>query len=178
MLTVWMNRSGVALVALAMALGSGCSSSSVGSDGGGGHAGNGSTGAGGGGAGGQGIPGTDGGVFACRMSVEQACAGFAPVTCDLTWSAVQTDTSLCTPNPIGSRDFVNDCVGYHVLGIYGIDSGTQFYYDGTTGALVAIVDVGLEAAPPCVGGPTAGFAPPSGCTTETSPPQCPGDAGN
>jgi hypothetical protein len=174
----WTNRSGWALLALAMAFGDGCSSSLPGGDGAGGHAGNGTAGVSGGGAGGQGIPGTDGGVLACRMSVEQACAGFAPVSCDLTWSAVQTDTSLCTPNNIGSRIYVSDCVGYHVLGYYGIDSGTDFYYDSTTGALVAIVDVGFEAAPPCVGGPTAGFVPPSDCTTQTAPPQCTGDAGD
>jgi hypothetical protein len=175
MLTAWMNRAGLAL---AMALASGCSANLVGSDGGGGRAGSGTPGMGGGGAGGQGIPGTDGGVFACGMSVEQACTHFAPLTCDLTWSAVQTDTSLCTDITAGARIFVNDCLGYHVLGYYGIDSGTELYYDGTSGALVAILNVGFEVAAPCAGGPTTGFAPPSGCTTTTPPPQCAGDAGN
>jgi hypothetical protein len=175
MRTAWMNR--LALLALALALGAGCSANLVGNDGGSGQAGNGGAGPGGGGAGGQGIPGTDGGVFACGASVEQACAHLAPESCDLTWSAEQTDTSLCNPNNVGSRIFVSDCVGYHVLTIDGIDSGTELYYDSTTGALVAILNVGFEMVPPCIGGPTAGFAPPSGCTTQTPTATCRGDAG-
>ena len=161
-----------AVLALVVALASGCSSNLVGGGGGGGHAGDGTAG-----TGGQAIPGTDGGVFACGMSVEQVCARLAyEEPCDLTWSAVQTDTSLCTAITAGWHIFVNDCLGYHVLGYYGIDSGTELYYDGPTGALVAILNVGLDATPPCAGGPTAGFAPPSGCTT-TRPLQCTGDAG-
>jgi|HubBroStandDraft_2_1064218.scaffolds.fasta_scaffold24338_4 hypothetical protein len=205
MSTVSKNQLGIALVALAIGLGNGCSSSLIGSDGGGGQAGNGTAGAAGGagghggngaagtvgtgtggtnaggsgGAGGQGSPGTDGGVLACAMSVEQACArDSGPGGCDLTWSAVLADNSLCSANTIRSRNLVSVCGGYDVLGIFAIDGGTDFYYDGTTGALVAILGVGINSEPPCVGGPTAGFAPPAGCTTpETSPPQCTGDAG-
>jgi hypothetical protein len=204
MQTRWIDRSGLALVAFAMALGSGCSSSVIGSDGGGGHAGNGAAGAGGGGghaagngtagtvgsgtggtsvggpggAGGQGDSGTDAGVLACAMSVAQACArDSGPGGCDLTWSAVLADRSLCTANTIQSRNLVSVCGGYHVLSIFSIDGGTDFYYDGTTGALVAILGVGINSEPPCVGGPTAGFAPPSSCTTQTAPPQCTADAG-
>jgi hypothetical protein len=205
MLTAWMNRSGLALVALAMALGSGCSSSLVGGDGGGGHAGNGAAGAGdgggghagngaagtvgtgtggtsvggSGGVGGQGNPGTDGGVLACAMSVAQACArDSGPGGCDLTWSAVLADSSLCAASASLPRNRVSACGGYHVLSIFYLDGGSDFYYDGTTGALVAILGVGIDSEPPCAAGPTAGFAPPAGCTTQTAPPQCTGDAGN
>jgi len=205
MATTWINRSGLAFLALAMALGSGCSSSSAGSDGGGGHAGNGAAGTGGGGghagngaagttgtggmggtsvggsggAGGQGNSGTDGGVLACAMSVEQACArDSGPGACDLTWSAVLADRSLCTGDTIYSRNLVAACGGYQVLSIFSIDGGSDFYYDGTTGALVAILGVGITASTPCIGGPVAGFARPSSCTTQTPPPQCAGDAGS
>ncbi len=161
--TVWKNRSGVLLVALAIGLGNGCSSNSGGNDGG---------------EGGQGNPGTDGGVLACGMSVEQVCArDSGPGACDLTWSAVLADSSLCTARTIQSRNLVSACGGYHVLSYFFLDGGSDFYYDGTTGALVAILGVGINASPPCIGGPTAGFVPPSGCATGTSPPQCSGDAG-
>jgi hypothetical protein len=203
MLTRWMNRFGLALVALAMALGNGCSSSLPAGNGGGGHAGNGEVGAGGGGGdhagngtagtvgvgtggtgvvgaggvGGQENPGTDGGVPGCGMSIEQVCGGASAGSCDLTWSAVLADSSLCVASMAFSRNLVSDCGGYHVLNLFFLDGGSAFYYDGTTGALVAIVGIGINAGSPCVGGPAGGFVPPSGCATGTSPPQCTGDAG-
>ncbi len=198
MLTVWTNRSGLALVALAMALGTGCSSSTlgssglVGSDGGGGHAGNGTagmsgggqTGGGagvgvaGGGVGGQGNPGYDAGILACAMSVEQACAGLASTEpCDLTWSAVLADSSLCPA--VFEHVLISTCGGYRLLVLADLDGGSVFYYDSTTGALVAILSAGINSASPCVGGPAGGFDPPSGCTTSSSePPQCAGDGGD
>lgn len=188
---VWRNRSGLALrrslalglAALAIGLGDGCSSTSAGSDGGGGHAGSGAGGAAGmggrgtagmgGGAGGPGNAGTDSGVLSCGMSVEQACATVATDTCDLTWSAVQTDITLC-----GYLHFESECVGYHVLGANSVDVGTGFYYDSTSGALIAIVN-NNNAAISCFAGPSGGFTPPSGCSNVTSPPpQCIVDAGN
>jgi hypothetical protein len=167
------------LVALAIGLACGCGSSLAGSDGGGGHAGSGAGGSGGG-AGGPGNPGTDSGVLSCGMSVAQACASLTPETCDLTWSAVQTDTSLCTLNTVQSRHLVYDCVGYHVLGSYAIDSGIELYYDSTTGDLVAILSVGAGSATGCLGGPSGGFTHPSGCDNGSSlpPPQCVVDGGN
>lgn len=117
--------------------------------------------------------------MACAMSVAQACArDSGPGACDLTWSAVLADSSLCTTNTIESRYLVSACGGYHVLSYLFIDGGSNFYYDGTTGALVAILGLGINASHPCIAGPTAGFALPSGCTTETSPPRCAGDAGS
>jgi hypothetical protein len=183
MTKAWTNRPGLALRhplvlvlgALAIGLGNGCSSTSLVNGGGGGHAGNG-TGAGG--AGGQEDPWIDAGVFPCGMTVAQKCASIAPETCDLTWSAVQTDTSLCTANTTTARHLEHDCVGYHVLGTYGIDSGTEFYYDSTTGDLVAILNVGVGSNA-CVGGPADGFTHPLGCSNSyLPPPDCAVDGGN
>ena len=187
------NRSGLALVALALAIGNGCGSGMLGSQGGGGQAGGSTAGtvgtAGSGGTGGtivdgssdagaQGNPDADGGVLACAMSVERACArDGGPGACDLTWSAVLADSSLCATGTTQSRNLVSTCGGYHVLSYFFLDGGSDFYYDGTTGALVAILGVGINASPPCIGGPMAGFAPPSGCNTGFEPPQCTGDAG-
>jgi hypothetical protein len=53
----------------------------------------------------------------------------------------------------------NDCDGYHVLFTAGVDSGGSFYYDVTSGALVAVVydDNGMIT---CGAGPAAGFIRP------------------
>ena len=169
MLTTSTNRSRFAIAALATVLANGCSSNLVARDGGGG-------------AGGQGSPMTDGGVLACPMSVAQACAPDAGLGCRLTWSAVLADSSLCAVGTALPRNLVFACGGYQVLSISYLDGGiddveNDFYYDGTTGALVAIVGDGFNLEP-CVAGPTAGFARPWGCTTTaTPPPQCTGDAG-
>jgi hypothetical protein len=112
------------------------------------------------------------------MSVAQVCArDSGPGGCDLTWSGVLADSSLCAAGPTLPGNLVSACGGYHVLSIFYLDGGSDFYYDGATGALVAILGVGINSEPPCVGGPTVGFAPPSSCTPQTAPPQCTGDAG-
>jgi len=111
------------------------------------------------------------------MSVGQACSMPLPSTsCELTWLAASTDTALCNPNGVRSSEY--DCGGYHVLRQIGVDSGATFYYDGTSGALVAIVTNSIAGAK-CVGGPATGFSPPS-CSAATNPPpppQCIVDGG-
>jgi hypothetical protein len=194
---VWTDRAGLAglaglglrrplvlgLATLAIGLGSACSSTSTGSDGGGGHAGSGAgtggtAGTVGGGTGGSGNPGTDAGVLSCGLSVAQACETDANDNCELTWSAVQTDTVLCNNVSlyVYSREF--DCFGYHVLEQVNTDSGASSYYDSASGALVAIVG-NNNGTISCYVGPAGGFTPPSGCSNANSPPpQCIVDSGN
>lgn len=116
------------------------------------------------------------GVLSCAMTAQQVCSAFATDECDSTWSMVLADASLCASS-IDSRYFEFDCGGYHVLRAVAIDSSADFYYDGTSGALVAIVN-NDEGASSCHGGPATGFTPPSGCTNTTSPPpNCAVDGG-
>lgn len=99
-------------------------------------------------------------VLSCNnTSVEELCGGAAPNSCDLTWSAVQSDTTLCPAVSNGLRVYEYDCGGYHVLFEAGTDSGGLFYYDLTSGALVAVVydDNGMIT---CAAGPAAGFTQP------------------
>jgi hypothetical protein len=121
----------------------------------------------------------DSGVLSCNKSVAQYCSSSGPDTCDHTWSAAQTDLALC-PAGSGGYDHTHeyDCGGYHALRLVGIDSGSRFYYDGTSGALIAIVDDGLGGTN-CGGGPSTGFVPPT-CAAAASmmlPPQCAADGG-
>jgi hypothetical protein len=196
----WTNRLGLAFVALGVIIGNGCSSDRLvtggstfhGEDAGnagtggasaGGVGGTSAGGAGGtsaGGPGGQGNPTNDGGVLSCAMTIAQACARDAGGGgCDLTWSAVLEDSSLCASSATLPHYAVWTCGGYDVLSIRYIDGGSDFYYDGTTGALVAILGVGINGGNPCAGGPAVGFTPPSDCNTIwTSPPQCTSDPGN
>jgi hypothetical protein len=99
-------------------------------------------------------------VLPCNnTSVEELCGDAAPNSCDLTWSAVQTDTTLCPAVSNGLRVYEYDCDGFHVLLEAGIDGGGFSYYDVTSGALVAVVydDNGMIT---CAAGPAAGFARP------------------
>ena len=93
------------------------------------------------------------------MSVAQACArDSGPGGCDLTWSAVLADRSLCTANTIQSRkNLVCNAGGWHVLDIFRQGWQDSFYYDGTTGALVAILGVGIKKARSVRRGPDERF---------------------
>lgn len=110
----------------------------------------------------------------------QACSTFAAGTCEPTWSDVQTDTTLCAWNrgQPGLRYYVSDCDGYHVLHGVAIDSGSTFYYDGASGALVAIVN-DTNRQDTCPFGPWGGFVQPdcSAVDYRSPPPQCVPDAG-
>jgi hypothetical protein len=59
-----------------------------------------------------------------------------------------------------------------------VDTGSSFYYDGTSGALVAIVNVS-NAGTTCVFGPSGGFVQPAcdGAAVSSPPLQCIVDAG-
>jgi hypothetical protein len=121
----------------------------------------------------------DSGVLSCNMSVAQYCSSSGPDTCDHTWSAAQTDLALCTAGAGGyHHTYEYDCGGYYALRQVDIDSGSTFYYDGTSGALIAIVDDGLGETN-CGGGPSTGFVPPtcSAAASTTLPPQCAADGG-
>jgi hypothetical protein len=120
------------------------------------------------------------GSLSCNdMSAERWCASQEPDTCDLTWSAALTDTTLCGyyTGAGGVRYYVFDCPGYHVLYGVTVDVATTFLYDATSGALVAIVNTN-NAGETCVG-PSAGFVLPAGCDALNAapPPQCLADGG-
>jgi hypothetical protein len=116
------------------------------------------------------------GVLSCAMTAQQGCSTSSTDECNSTWAMLQADASLCASSPIG-RYFEYDCGGYHVLRAVAIDSSGDYYYDGTSGTLVAIL-YNDEGTLSCAAGPAAGFTPPSGCTNTTSPPpNCTVDGG-
>jgi hypothetical protein len=96
--------------------------------------------------------------LSCNRSIAEACANGG---CALSWDQAATTTAFCS-----AQDTVPamraDCGGYHVIAVTHFDSGASFYYDGTTGMLVAIV--GFSPPNPmatCTGGPAAGFELPN-----------------
>ena len=110
-------------------------------------------------------------TLACSRSAASACAADPP--CAQTWAEVVADTALCagaTPtSPLHA-----DCGPYHVLTVTRVDTALTYYYDGATGALVAIVlassSTGMTT---CSGGPSAGFALPTCAGAGSEPlPQC------
>ena len=86
-------------------------------------------------------------------------------------------SDACSSWPTGfSVDVSYDCAGYDVVHLYDVDVGQHFFYDRSTGALVAVASTG--AAPPttqCLAGP-ATFALPAACLNIGSPCLA-GDAG-
>jgi hypothetical protein len=86
--------------------------------------------------------------------------------CHPTWDQVQSDPRLCTTGWYG----IEECPGYHVLTVVNVDVGSRYYYDATTGALVAVAALGLDApgivqVVPCGGNFT--LPDESTCTTLT-----------
>jgi hypothetical protein len=83
--------------------------------------------------------------------------------CRPTWDQ-EVNPLRCTDAMFG----IQDCAGYHVLTYINVDVGSVYYYDATTGALVAVADAeangsGIVSVVPCDGS----FAIPdkSTCTT-------------
>ena len=108
------------------------------------------------------------------VSAAESCASRS--SCDATWSAVLGDQTLCsTP---GESYSVYTCGGYDVLDEFGNDTGALYFYDGSSGALVAITGGG-NFGPFCLAGPPTGFVQPD-CQLDGPPgppPQCLADAG-
>jgi hypothetical protein len=120
---------------------------------------------------------TDAAVMPCNgVSAAEGCPSGS--SCDATWSAVLSDQTLCPFVSPGMSYTVYDCGGYHVLDEFGSDRGTTYYYDMTSGDVVAIF--GGSNWSRCLAGPSTGFDPPSECQLDGPPgppPQCPVDAG-
>jgi hypothetical protein len=97
---------------------------------------------------------------ACTMSIAAYCAGRTDAECAPTWSAVLADTSFCGgQSTVGEMDYA--CQPYQVRLLNDIDVGTHSYYDANSGALLAIVTVGMGGGG-CLGGST-NFTAPANC---------------
>jgi hypothetical protein len=104
----------------------------------------------------------------CHDSIAHACA--TPGNCVLTWAEAQNDTAFCS---IAAQFPPSraDCGGYHVVTVSVIDVSGTYYYDATTGMLVAIVHAGLGGTE-CVAGPAGGFTLPKCTEGSEDLPQC------
>jgi hypothetical protein len=117
--------------------------------------------------------------LSCTESVQKACADGG---CRFpTWDAVLA-ANLCTPpnqNPANDNSTgVMDCGNYHVLLGGGEGGSFQYYYDRTTGMLVAETAWAHTLLPSCDIGPASGFTPPDcGGGVGTPSPACPSDGG-
>jgi hypothetical protein len=110
-------------------------------------------------------------TLSCGQSIAAACATSGD--CVLSWDQAATGTAFCsaleTAPPMRA-----DCGAYHVVTtITHLDAVTSYYYDMTTGMLVAIIGAYAPSATDvCVAGPPGGFALPTctGPVSESLPP--------
>ena len=106
--------------------------------------------------------------LACQRSVAELCAYFSGSGCPLTWDDVESGQAAClmlSANLVPDTFVVGDCGAYRKLLYLESDIGVGFYYDATSGQLVAIVGSGPQPGERgCGGGPAEGFTVPS-CPT-------------
>jgi hypothetical protein len=105
----------------------------------------------------------------CDESIAQRCA--TPGSCALTWDEARDDTRFCpSGSPLPAHRA--DCGSYHAITVNAVDTNTTYYYDVTSGRLVAIVQAGFGGTS-CVAGPEDGFTRPicGGALSEELP-QC------
>ena len=102
--------------------------------------------------------------LACRNSIAQYCA--TPGNCVLTWAEAQNDAFFCSDAPPFPPSRA-DCGGYHVVTVAVTDVAGTYYYDTSTGMLVAVVIAGFGGTE-CVGGPSGGFTLPK-CSQGSEP---------
>lgn len=97
----------------------------------------------------------------CQVSLEAWCASNAWPRCTGDWASAVANPA--TTGGQGCWD-ASSCDGYNVLSQQGIDSGQHYYYDKSTGQLVAIVMTGNVTV--CLGGPPDFvFGLPSACSS-------------
>lgn len=103
----------------------------------------------------------------CTRSVAEFCAALpASVRCPLTWDDVENGQGACfgAGDGLVPNGYVDpNCGAYRVFKSVATDVGASFYYDATSGQLVAIVSfaaVGSVQAD-CSGGPPEGFTIPT-----------------
>jgi hypothetical protein len=94
--------------------------------------------------------------------------------CRATWAAVVANP-VCLPGAIDySREARFDCGGYHVSLVQHVDTSQTYYYDQTSGELVAIYSDSLVGRR-CVAGPPSGIN--LDCPNVTPAQICTADAG-
>lgn len=91
-------------------------------------------------------------VVECKMSVADYCAKYSG--CVLTWDEAQKDTSFCDEVlPMRTPDR-EDCGDYHVVAVGVYDLSGTYYYDRSSGKLVAMVEAsGFSDSITCAAGP-------------------------
>lgn len=96
----------------------------------------------------------------CQVSLEAWCARNAWPRCTGDWASTVTN-----PAATGGSGcwYAASCDSYNLLFDQGIDSGERYYYDKSTGQLVAIMMTG-NGGITCLGGPPD-FAFPSACSS-------------
>jgi hypothetical protein len=104
--------------------------------------------------------------LACTRSVAEFCSYLHGAGCPLTWDDVQNGQAGCfAPSAYLEPDsrVVADCGGYRKLISVATDVSMTFYYDATSGQLVAIVGTTAVGSiqRECSGGPAEGFTLPT-----------------
>jgi hypothetical protein len=134
----------------------------------------GTAGGGGGGTAGGGGTGPDAGII-CPHEVGPAdCSASYPASCRPFWTDVLANP-VCEPGAVDhSYEVRFDCNGYHVSQVQHVDSVQTYFYDATTGALVASYGLG-NLFPNCVAGAPSGVD--AKCPNATAIQVCPIDAG-
>jgi hypothetical protein len=137
-----------------------------------------------GGAGGAGARPSDGTGGAggsgpsCPVPVDRVCAAMPQgqgglTSCAPTWSAVIPEAGNCARM---IAEWTQDCGPYKSRWLVQADVGTVYYYDATSGALVAIVSLTNPLVQRCLAGP-GDFVIPTSCGPVQSTPCSPADAG-
>jgi hypothetical protein len=116
----------------------------------------------------------DGGARCSPLDLATECPGGDLAECQPTWAEVlahpQCSGSPANLGPV-SREGRVDCGGYHIRGVTHVDWGSSYYYDITSGALVAIYLLGSGPGSGTCFGPSQGIV--VDCTNAPStPPVC------
>jgi len=90
----------------------------------------------------------------CTKSIDPTGCGSSTPPC------LQTFDGGCTGNDVT----VSTCGNYIVWTSSGTDTAISYYYDASTGQLVAAVNAVIPSGDYCVGGPS-NFVPPTNCTS-------------
>jgi hypothetical protein len=108
------------------------------------------------------------------VSASGCPSGYAP-ECRPTWATVLANP-VCTRSAgfYTSRELRADCDGYHISVVGHLDTSTTYYYDATSGDLVAIYS-SANARQSCIAGPSPGVK--VDCPNVTLMSICPSNGG-
>jgi hypothetical protein len=112
---------------------------------------------------------TTGASMSCANTVAAYCARN---TCLMSWADVEARACGAFGGLFVSRSS-QDCKGFNWVDTFGTDSGSTYYYDSTSGNLVAVVGYG-NGSHSCNAGPTTFTEPICGDAGRT----CVPDGGN